>query len=484
MKRVALGMLMMAVMTACGGGGADGPMAPPAPPAPVLSTVTVTIAPTTIQLGQSASAQAELRTLAGAVLTGRAVSWSSSAPTVASVDASGVIASVSVGSATITATSEGISGSATLTVLPAPVASITLTALQSSLTVGSSTQATAIARSANGQVLADRVIAWSTNAPSVASVSSTGVILAISPGVASISAASEGRAASIAMSVLAPTPATVDVSPSFVTLAPSQSASLLATVRDASGNVMTGQAVLWTSSNNSAATVTQAGVVTGVAPGIVVITAMSGGRSAAASVTVQSATVAAVSLNFAATTMVAGDIRVLVATARDGVNNILPGRTVSWTSSNLTVVDGYVFGDTAVITGLRAGSATVTATVDGRSASAIVNVLVATSSICATIAGAFVYGDDNEYLGRFTNQFDSQSVLNEYGAYGSPYRSTSTNNSYGTYGSPYSSLSARNPYASRPPRIIKNGAFLAYYTTNSTKTPGISPAYALTCAFP
>ena len=480
MKRVACAVLMMAVMTACGGGGADGPVAPSAP---VLSTVTVTIAPTTIQLGQSASAQAELRTLAGAVLTGRAVSWSSSAPTVASVDASGVIVSVSVGSATITATSEGISGSATLTVLPAPVSSLTLTALQSSLTVGSSTQATAIARSANGQVLADRVVTWSSSAPSVASVSSTGVILAIAPGVASISAASEGRAASIAMSVLAPTPATVDVSPSFVTLAPSQSANLLATVRDASGNVMTGQAVLWTSSNNGAATVTQAGVVTGVAPGIVVITAMSGGRSAAASVTVQSATVAAVSLNFATTTMVAGDIRVLVATARDGANNILPGRMVSWTSSNLTVVDGYVFGDTAVITGLRAGSATVTATVDGRSASAIVNVLVPTSSICATIAGAFVYGDDNEYLGRFTNQFDSQSVLNEYGAYGSPYRSTSTNNSYGTYGSPYSSLSARNLYASRPPRIIKNGAFLAYYTTNSTKTPGISSAYALTCAF-
>ena len=232
MKRVACAVLMIAVMTACGGGGADVPVAPPAP---VLSTVTVTIAPTTIQLRQSASAQAELRTLAGAVLTGRAVSWSSSAPAVASVDASGVIANVSVGSATNTATSEDKSGSAPITVFPAPVASLTLTALQSSLTVGSSTQATAIVRSANGQVLADRVIAWSSSAPSVASVSSTGVILAIAPGVASISAASDGRAASIAMSVLAPTPATVTVSPSFATLAPSQSASLWATVRDASG---------------------------------------------------------------------------------------------------------------------------------------------------------------------------------------------------------------------------------------------------------
>ena len=78
MQRVAYAVLMMAVMTACGGGGTDGPVAPPAP---VLSTVSVSISPSTIQLGQSATATAELRTSAGAVLTGRAVTWSSSVPT-------------------------------------------------------------------------------------------------------------------------------------------------------------------------------------------------------------------------------------------------------------------------------------------------------------------------------------------------------------------------------------------------------------------
>ena len=154
MKRVACAVLMMTVMTACGGGGADGPVAPPAP---VLSTVTVTIAPTTIQLGQSASAQAELRTLAGAVLTGRAVSWSSSVPAVASVDASGVIANVSVGSATITATREGKSDSVAIAVIPIPVASVVVAGV-TTLTPGNEYGITALLRDVAGATLTNRAV--------------------------------------------------------------------------------------------------------------------------------------------------------------------------------------------------------------------------------------------------------------------------------------------------------------------------------------
>lgn len=189
MKRVAYAVLMMAVMTACGGGGADGPVAPPAP---VLSTVTVTIAPTTIQLGQNASAQAELRTLAGAVLTGRAVSWSSSAPAVASVDASGVIVSVSVGSATITATSEGKSGSAAIAVIPIPVASVVVTGV-TTMTPGNASGFTVLLRDAAGATLTNRAVSWSSSDVSVAQVSTAGNVLAIAPGTTTISATSEGR---------------------------------------------------------------------------------------------------------------------------------------------------------------------------------------------------------------------------------------------------------------------------------------------------
>jgi hypothetical protein len=147
-------------------------------------------------------------------------------------------------------------------------------------------------------------------------------------------------------------------------------------------------------------------------------------------------------------------------------------------------VNGFVYGDTAVITGLQAGTATISAVAEGRQSSVTITVVPATTNICATIAGASIFSSDNRYLGRFTNRFDSESVLNEFGSYGSPYATNSTNNTYGIYGSPYSSQSARNPYASNPPGIYRNGTFLGYYTANEYKTPSVAPAFAMSCNFP
>ncbi|WP_310572448.1 Ig-like domain-containing protein [Gemmatimonas sp.] len=197
MQRVAYAVLMMVVMTACGGGGTDGPVAPPAP---VLSTVSVSISPSTIQLGQSASATAELRTSAGAVLTDRAVSWSSATPSVASVDANGVITSVAVGTSTISATSEGKTGAATITVISIPVASVSMTGV-TTLTPGSASGFTALLRDAAGATLTNRAVSWSSSDVSVAQVSQAGNVLAIAPGTTTISATSEGRTGSVVVTV-------------------------------------------------------------------------------------------------------------------------------------------------------------------------------------------------------------------------------------------------------------------------------------------
>ena len=58
-----------------------------------------------------------------------------------------------------------------------------------------------------------------------------------------------------------------------------------------------------------------------------------------------------------------------------------------------------------------------------------------------------IYSSDGTYLGNLSNNpFDSNSVSNPYGVYGSPYGNT-INNPYSPYGSPYSPLSPNNPYA-------------------------------------
>ena len=87
-----------------------------------VATVAVELGSAALAVGQTAQATAVLKDAAGNVLTGRAVTWASSAPAVASVSASGLVAALAAGSATITAASEGMSAGAALTVT-APVTS-------------------------------------------------------------------------------------------------------------------------------------------------------------------------------------------------------------------------------------------------------------------------------------------------------------------------------------------------------------------------
>ena len=86
--------------------------------APVAS-VTVTPGNLILPVGQSGALAATLRDAGGEVLTGRTVTWASNQPSKASVEGTGLVTAVSVGTANITATSEGRSGSASVTVTQA-----------------------------------------------------------------------------------------------------------------------------------------------------------------------------------------------------------------------------------------------------------------------------------------------------------------------------------------------------------------------------
>jgi hypothetical protein len=84
--------------------------------------------------------------------------------------------------------------------------------------------------------------------------------------------------------------------------------------------------------------------------------------------------------------------------------------------------------------------------------------------------------DGKEYLGKLvTNEYDSDSIWNAYGTYGSKYSSDSIWNTYGDYGSEYSTKSAFNKYTTTPPKIVdNNGNFIGYLTTNEYLTNGYS----------
>ncbi len=83
-----------------------------------VASIEVTPAAVSLSAGQTAQLTAVLKDRFGAVLTDRPITWSSSLATVATVTDAGFVVAVASGAATVTATSEGKSASARITVEP------------------------------------------------------------------------------------------------------------------------------------------------------------------------------------------------------------------------------------------------------------------------------------------------------------------------------------------------------------------------------
>jgi len=197
-------LLFGLVLSASCGGGGDGGGGGFTPPPVVEAVASVELSATTVDLAPNATSQlaATARSSSGAALSGRAFTWTSVQPSVASVSAAGLVTGVSDGTTTVTVTSEGRSAAATVNVRT-PVAAVVVTAPTTQLTVGGATsQFTAVARDGNGNTLAGRAIAWSSSATAVASVSQTGLVTAVAAGSATITATAEGRSGTAAITVV------------------------------------------------------------------------------------------------------------------------------------------------------------------------------------------------------------------------------------------------------------------------------------------
>jgi hypothetical protein len=154
---------------------------------------------------------------------------------------------------------------------PGAVSSVKVSLAQPMLALGQSTQATVVATSADGLVV-NGPVNFSSQNQSVASVSSKGLVSALTAGVTVIQATVGSRAASATLTVRALAPqaavvAIVAVALDSTTLAIGHSANARATVMDAAGNLIVGQTVTWASLSPAIATVTPTGMVTAVATG-------------------------------------------------------------------------------------------------------------------------------------------------------------------------------------------------------------------------
>ncbi|MGE0556611.1 MAG: Ig domain-containing protein, partial [Gemmatimonadales bacterium] len=155
---------------------------------------------------------------------------------------------------------------------PATVASVAVTPAAPQLAPGESVQLAAQPRDASGNPVTGRTVTWSSNNTSAATVSSAGLVSALTAGTATITATADNRSGTATVSVLVPI-ATLTLTPTSVTLVPSQTSTLAATALSAAGDTLTGRTIAWSTSNPSAATVSAAGVVTAVGAGSTTITA-------------------------------------------------------------------------------------------------------------------------------------------------------------------------------------------------------------------
>jgi uncharacterized protein YjdB len=338
-----------------------------------ITVASVTVSPQSAMLtrGQARQLSATINDANSNVLTGFNVNWSSSNPSSATVSATGLITGITSGSATITATSEGKSGTALITVTDATVASVTVSPQSATVAIGQARQFVASISDVAGTVLTGLTPTWSSSNQSTVTVSATGLVTGSAPGSATITATSEGKTGTSLVTVTDATVASVALTTQSATVTIGQSRQLKATMSDASGSVLTGLIATWSSSNPSVASVSSAGLVSGVASGSATITATSAGKSGTVLITVANASVASVAVSPQSSSLVTGQTQQLLATLKDAGGNVLSGSKVTWSSSNAS---STIISATGLVMGIGPGFATITATSEGKTGTALITV--------------------------------------------------------------------------------------------------------------
>ena len=219
----------------------------------------------------------------------RAVAWSSSDRSVATVDKSGTVHGLRPGTATVTATAEGKSGTCAVTVKAKAVnvTEVTLDRAELTLTEGETETLTATVRPDNAD---NRKVTWSSDKTEIATVDGAGRVTAVKAGEAVITVTTEdgGKTATCKVTVKAKAVGVTEVTldRAELTLTEGETETLTATVRPDNAD---NRKVTWSSDKTEIATVDGAGRVTAVKAGeaVITVTTEDGGKTATCKVTVK-----------------------------------------------------------------------------------------------------------------------------------------------------------------------------------------------------
>ena len=319
----------------------------------VIKTTSIKVNKTsvTVDAGKTATVTA---TVAPSNATNKTVTWSTSNKNVATVSSKGVITGVAGGKCTITAkSSAGQTATVTVTVKQ-KVSGIKLNVQSASLYT---TRVYTLKPTVSPSTATNKTVTWSSSNSKVASVSSSGVVTALKVGDAIITAktADGGYTAKCSIRVFQKVNATgIKLSSSSLTIDKGKQTTIDAVISPSNASE---KGVTWTTSDSSIATVNSSGVVKGIKTGKAVITAKAkdGNYTAKCTVTVRQK-VTGIKLNVSKLKVASGlsaNIKATVSPS-DASN-----KKLTWRSSNTAVAS---VNSSGVVTGKKAGTATITAT--------------------------------------------------------------------------------------------------------------------------
>jgi hypothetical protein len=345
---------------------------------PRAQSVELTVSPsTTVAVGQTIQASGVAKKGNGNPMT-RPVGYKSSDVAIATVTPNGVITGVSPGTTTITATSDGKSDSEVITVTRAQPVAVQVTPTFHTLRIGGApVKLTAAALDALGRPVTGGTVRWESSNPAVATVSSDGTVTPLAQGTTRIVAEVDGRQGVADISVTQLPVKSIVLSPNPLNVLEGATNQLIVTLRDTADRIVpiNGRNIIYATSNQTIAQVTQGGVVQGVREGQATVVATVEGTSVRDSVAI---VVSQRNVAFVIFTSVRnpffrlGVPGTVTAVAIDSNQAVIPNRLITYVSRNPGVL--MVTANAGQVTPVNVGATYIVATAGGKSDSVLARV--------------------------------------------------------------------------------------------------------------
>ena len=302
-------------------------------------TASITINELPLITGTLSACVGSTTQLSGTATAATSNAWITSNSAVATISTTGLVTGVAAGTTTITYTnSNGCQTTASVTINALPTITGTLSAC-----VGSTTQLSGTTTSATTN-------AWISSNTAVATISATGLVTGVASGSTTITYTNSNGCQTTAS-------VTINALP---TITGTLSACVGSTAQ-LSGTGIAATSNAWTSSNNAVATVSNAGLITGVASGNTIFTyTNSNGCQSTATVTIN------------ALPTITGTLNACVGSTTQLTGTSTAATTTAWVSSNTAVA---TINTTGLVTGVASGTTTIIYTnSDGCQVSATVTI--------------------------------------------------------------------------------------------------------------